>query len=415
MSLNKKHKIHYAWLILAGCCALQGGSLGLLHNCAGIFYSPVCQDLGFEMGQFSLYRMLYSVSAALTLPLVARCLRKFPVQAVISLAAVVMGLCSVIMGRSGELWQWYVTGTIQGIASSFLCFLPAPIILSNWFRKQCGTAVGISAAFSGLVGMMGSSSLGALIPAMGWRAGYTAVGIAAIVLILPFSLFVLRCRPEDMGLLPYGAEEDAETAAKEETAGKQETGLRDFLKQPVFYVALAAYAMSTASGYLNTFLTPCGLAAGLPMALAAMMTSLSLLGNMGSKLLLGKASDSLGTIPTFLLSMAVSCAGHLLLLTGMTQAVMAGALVYGITLPVSSVMLPLFCRHYWKGDTYGSAFSYISMAGMLLASPFNTWFGRFYDMTGTYTVTILVSLGLMAAAFIMVALSSGMETRRSRN
>lgn len=67
-------------------------------------------------------------------------------------------------------------------------------------------AVGISAAFSGLMGMMGSSALGFMIPALGWRSSYGIIGAASIVLILPVSLFVLRNRPSDKGMLPYGAE-----------------------------------------------------------------------------------------------------------------------------------------------------------------------------------------------------------------
>ena len=57
-----RKKIHYAWFHPAGCCIMQGASLGLINNCSGVFYSPVCQDLGFEMGKFTLYRMLYSIS-----------------------------------------------------------------------------------------------------------------------------------------------------------------------------------------------------------------------------------------------------------------------------------------------------------------------------------------------------------------
>ena len=406
METEKRYPIHYAWFILAGCCALQGGSLGLLHNCAGVFYSPVCQELGFEMGQLSSYRMLYSVSLALAMPLAAKWLGRYPVRAVITAADAVMGGCALLMGMAQELWHWYAVGLIQGIASAFLCFIPAPILLSNWFHKKCGLAVGISAAFSGLVGMIGSAALGFIIPSFGWRAGYVFSGVLAIILILPFSLFVFRYRPEDMGLLPYGSGEEKEEAAEEEKSEEngKKAGLSALLRQPVFYAALGAHAASTASGCLNTFLTPCGLAAGLTMTVSAMLTSLSLFGNMASKLLLGRASDSIGAVRAFLLSAAIAMAGHALLLTGISWAIPAGALLYGVTLPVSSVMVPLFCRLYWKGDAYGEAFSYISMAGMLLSSPFNALFGRLYDMTGGYSLTILVSLGLMALAFVLVLL-----------
>ena len=401
--MGKKQKIHYAWFILAGCCILQGASLGLINNCAGVFYSPVCQDLGFEMGKFTTYRMLFSVSSALVLPLVAKSFRKLDVRLVISAAAVVFGVCNVAMGTFHELWQWYAAGTIQGIASSFLCMVPAPILLANWFHKKTGTAVGISAAFSGLMGMIGSSALGITIPALGWRASYVIVGIASMAMILPVSVFVLRYRPEDKNMKAYGAEEEErETEGSERTGAPAGLGLAELLRQPVFYVALFAYACSIAGSYLNMFLTSCGLASGLPMAMAAMMTTLALLGNMSSKLVLGRSSDKYGVIRTFEVSVLISEAGHFLLFLGMSGSVMAGAFLFGITPPFSSVLLPLFCKMFWKGEEYGTAYSYVSMFGTLLASPFNTLFGKFYDMTGTYHLTIGVSGFLVFLVFVLV-------------
>ena len=403
-------KLHYAWLILAGCCILQGASLGLINICAGVFYSPVCEDLKFEMGRFTFYRTLFSISSALALPFVAKSFRKMDVRLVISAAAVVFGGCNVAMGTFHQLWQWYAAGLIQGVASSFLCMIPAPILLGNWFHKKTGTAVGISAAFSGLIGMMGSSGLGLSIPALGWRASYMITGIISMALILPVSIFILRYRPEDKNMKPYGAEERAqgEISSGNREGSRDVMGLSTFLKQPVFYMALIAYACCIASSYLNMFLTSCGLASGLPMALAAMLTTLALFGNMSSKLFLGKASDTYGVIKTFVCSVLIAVAGHLLLLTGMTEGVMAGALLFGITPPLSSVMMPLFCRLFWKGETYGAAYSYVSMFGTLLASPFNTLFGRFYDMTGSYHLTIMVSAGLV---FLVLLLAEAGKTQ----
>ena len=238
---QKKNRLHYAWFILAGCCILQGVTLGLINNCAGVFYSPICKELGFELGKLTMYRMLYCISSALALPFVATSFRKHDVRIVISIAAVIYGGCAALMGTFHELWQWHLTGIIQGIASSFVCMIPAPIILGNWFKKKTGTAVGISAAFSGLVGMIGSSFLGMAIPAFGWRVSYVAVGIVSIALVLPISLFVLRCKPEEMGLLPYGAEDVERRAVSDASApasGENGITLKELLRQPEFYIAV---------------------------------------------------------------------------------------------------------------------------------------------------------------------------------
>ena len=69
---QKKQKMHYAWLILIACCMMQGAGLGLISNCAGVFFSPVCNDLGFEMGKFTLFRTLFTMSQAIAMPFVAK-------------------------------------------------------------------------------------------------------------------------------------------------------------------------------------------------------------------------------------------------------------------------------------------------------------------------------------------------------
>ena len=400
---TKKQSMHYAWLILIACCMMQGAGLGLISNCAGVFFSPVCNDLGFEMGKFTLFRTLFTMAQALTLPYVAKLFRKYDVRVIISAATVIMGGISILQGTFTSLWQFYVFGIIQGCAAAFIGVIPAPILLGNWFYKNTGTAVGISAAFSGLVGMIGSSALGVLIPAYGWRTSYMIIGVSAMVLILPFSLFILRYKPEDKGMLPYGADENYVSKTDAKAAAKKEK-FSDFAKQPIFYISLTAYACSIISSYLNSFLPSFGLEAGLPMATAALLTSLALCGNMTTKLFLGKLCDSYGVIKIFVLSIVVAIVGHGLIFIGSTAPMMAGALLYGITMPLSTVLMPLFCRLFWKGDTYASAYSYVSMFGMLISAPFNTLFGTMYDMTGNYDLTIISSTAFVVVVLVMVIL-----------
>lgn len=397
---QERQKIHYAWFILAACCMMQGAGLGLVSNCAGVFYSPVCQDLGFEMGKFTVYRMLFSISSAFAMPVVAKSFRKMDIRVVISVATLVMGGCSIAMGTFTELWQWYAAGIIQGFASSFISMIPAPILLANWFHKKTGLAIGISAAFSGLVGMMGSSGLGLSIPAFGWRASYIMIGVLVMALILPMSLFVIRYKPEDKNMLAYGTEGSA--AAKESGKGAEKETLVSFLRQPLFYISLLAYACSSAGAYVNTYLTSCGISVGMTITSAAMLTTAALFGNMLSKFVLGKASDSFGTIRVFVASTAVALTGMLLLLTGKAQIMMPAAFLYGITMPLSTVMMPLFCKLFWKGDTYASGYSYVSMCGMLISSPFTTIFGSFYDMTGSYALTLKTASAMLLFVILLV-------------
>ena len=411
---QKKQKLHYAWLILIACCMMQGAGLGLVSNCSGVFYTPVCNDLGFEMGQFTLYRTYFIFSQAILMPFVAKMFRKYDVRILVSLAAVIMGGATILMGTFTELWQWYVFGVIQGLASSFISITPAPILIGNWFHKKTGTAIGISAAFSGLVGMMGSSGLGFLIPAIGWRASYVVIGVIVMLLILPFSLFVLRYKPEEKDMLPYGAEGMPAAAEKAKSSkGNGKEKLSDFIRQPIFLISLVSYACCIISSYLNAFLTSYGVEMGMALSMAAMLTTLGLCGNMTTKLFLGKFCDTYGVIKVFIISIIVAEVGHVLIYTGIPAAMMTGSLLYGITMPLSTVLMPLFCRLFWTGDTYAAAYSYVSMFGMIFSAPFNNLFGSFYDLTGSYDLTIGVS-ALCILIVLVLILAAAKIQKKSR-
>ena len=41
MQCSKSRSGRKAWIVLLGCCLLQGGSLGLVQNSMGVFFSAV--------------------------------------------------------------------------------------------------------------------------------------------------------------------------------------------------------------------------------------------------------------------------------------------------------------------------------------------------------------------------------------
>jgi len=152
------------------------------------------------------------------------------------------------------------------------------------------------------------------------------------------------------------------------------------------------------------------------LSTAATLTSLALFTNMATKLFLGKLCDSYGIIKMFILSTLIALFGHILIFMRLEPTLMAGSFIYGITMPLSTVTMPLFCRLFWKGDTYASGYSYVSMFGLLISAPFITIFGTMYDMTGDYTMTILSATAAIIIVFVMVILSIPMikkETRQS--
>ena len=70
----KQNRSHRPWKIVAGCCCIQGSVLGLLVNCRGLFFEPVCADLGFNIGGFTAYGLFYGLACVIAIPTAAKVL-----------------------------------------------------------------------------------------------------------------------------------------------------------------------------------------------------------------------------------------------------------------------------------------------------------------------------------------------------
>ncbi len=387
---RQRQKPHYAWMILAACCALQGGTLGLIQNSCGIFYRPICDSLGFELSAITLYTTIRGLASCAVLPLATAILRKKPLRITLSVCIAIFTLSNILMGFFNQLWQWYVAGAIQGMASAFLAVVTVPIVLGNWFNSRRGFAIGFASAFSGVLGMLANPLGSMIISAAGWRACYVIFGVISLLMILPFTLFVFRFKPEEMGLERYGEAQRAQAARKDEQAG----AAMGFIPALALLFALQIIAMFTSA--FSTHLSSLGTTLGLTAALAAMLASLSMAGNMTGKFALGALSDRFGVEKVTLVSYLLPMLGFLLLLLPGGAATYAAALLTGVAIPAAAVMMPLLIRSTLGDSRYDTWYSNITLVGSITYSLGGTVFGWMYDASGGYLSSIVLCAALMA-------------------
>jgi len=398
----KQGKMHYAWMILAACCALQGGTLGLIQNTVGLFYLPVCQELGFELGEFTFHATLKGLASCAVLPLVVPLLRRGNIRVTLTIALVIMTLCTMSMSLLSQLWQWYIVGVVQGIAGAVLNGVTIPVLLGNWFRQKKGLAVGIAGTFSGVLGMIANPVGSALIASQGWRAGYVAFGLASLVLILPFTLFVFCYAPEKMGLAPYGDVAPAQSGQPMAVASFVRPSLIILVGLTVLHAA--AMFTSAFNQHLVAFSASVGFTGG------AMLVSISMAGNILGKLVLGALSDRTGPAWATLLSFGMALAGFLLFFY-LGAALYAAAFLTGMILPSATVLMPLLIQRAYKDHGYERAYSYISVLGSIVYAFAGSIMGYLYDFSGSYVlVTRLCVVMLTASVLILAAMCTKRES-----
>ncbi len=392
---NKKvqsFKIHYAWFILIGCCMLQIGSLGAVTNLSGLFYLPVCAELGFSVGQLSLYRTIMGVVSLVTLPFASKMLSKYDSRIILTGAALIFILPTIAMSRFDSVSQWYVAGAIQGLSSNLVNFVAAPLILTNWFKKRTGLVIGISTASAGLLGALFNYLVSGIIGSLGWRLGYLISGAVALVIVLIATMFILHYRPEDMGMSAYGADDEAEQ--KIDGTGSDVEWTASEQKERLLLVLIAAVCAGV-TGAFSSFLNAFGVSVGMSITSAALLASIGMIGNTVGKLIIGEMNDRMGTRWPALLGYGITMIGGLLMLVTKEPLIFVAMLLFGVSMPVYTTLMPLLTRAALGNENFSAAYSKVTMASSMAASLMLTGHGWLYDVTGSYTCSMLLCSAVM--------------------
>lgn len=400
---EKKQGMHYAWKIMIGCCFLQAGALGAIMNSGGIFYVPICEDLGFDRGALALYLTFYFVATTFTYPLVARFLPRWDFRKFLTGCFLVLAATEAAMGLFTELWQWYVAGVVLGVAGALVFVVASTVLIENWFVDKRGTALGIAMCGSGVGGVVFPMLGNFLIETIGWRMSYVAIAVIICVLVLPWTVHVFRLHPSDLGLEPYGVEKAAELDA----AAAQAKGIS--AKQAVATVAFVCvflYAGIEAlfSGY-NNHLPGFAESIGYSAAFGAGILSLAQLGYVVATLVMGWVTDKIGVAASTYITLAVTALSLLGFCFFQAELpLVVAAFVFGMNSVIITISVPTLISELFGKRDFAQILAYSRMSGIIGCFGAAA-VGACYDFTGSYVGSFLAGVGILAACAVLVAIA----------
>jgi MFS family permease len=404
--------VHRAWWVLVACCLLYGGAVGVIGNSAGIYLSPVSEDMGWSLASLNGYLTVVSLVMTATLPVAGWLL---PRRSLPWLLGGAMTLACGTYASSAlftSLGHWYAAGVLLGVSYGVLLYIPIPLVINNWFRTRNGLALGIAAAFASAVAAVANPVGGALIDAIGWRETRAIMGGVGWLLAVPATLLLIRLKPEQLGLRPYGAvaplvEVDDEgtvpgadapaPGAAPTSRGSVSTAVRSmpFVCAVLLggLIAFGACILQQAPSHATSI--------GLDSATGATGVSAIMIGGIVAKLGLGWLHDRRGVLLTALVSAAFGVAGPLVVVAagGNAGLFLLGCLLFGGGYAGLVVVPPLMVRHLFGTADYARLYSFVTVALGLFSAAAPVAYARIHDVTGSFTGAWLAS----ALAFVLVA------------
>jgi len=215
MKLSIK-KPYYGWIIVALGIVIMAASVGIVNNCTSLYIVPICDEMGYSRKAVSMLNTLISVGSMLVAAVSAELYHHFSIRRTMQVSAVVISVGYFMFSLASKLWQFYIICIVVACALWLLAYIPFAVILSNWFHKRTGFVIGLTYMGTGVGGMIFSPIIGSLIANAGWRQAMVTMAIVMAAIHIPATFF-LRDKPEDMGLTPYGYQEEKEQVSHRDT------------------------------------------------------------------------------------------------------------------------------------------------------------------------------------------------------
>ena len=192
----------YGWWIVATAFVTFGLAVGLPYYNLPFFYDYFGKTHGWELKQITLG---FPLAALLTIWVGPLLIPRFSPRKLMIIGTGLTALAFFGFGAMGSsLYTYFGLYFLYTVGYIFSGPIPHQILVSQWFQKKRGSAMGIVYVGVGLFGALGSYLVKTVTDRYGFQTALFTIG-GLMFLTWPLSLFLLRDQPSEMGQFPDGA------------------------------------------------------------------------------------------------------------------------------------------------------------------------------------------------------------------
>lgn len=252
---RRKYRYFPGWTMVGMAAAAQFMSAPGQSYSVAAFKEPMRSSLQISETSFSLAYAFATVISGLLLPQVGRLIDRFGARKMLPIIAGALGFACIGMSQISGLGSLYIGFSFVRSLGQGALSLVAAWMVGEWFSRRRGFATALSGV-GGSVSVMVIPLLNAyMIAQFDWTIGWVVLGVMVWIILFIPSLFLVRDRPEDIGLVPDGIDknvrdpsESDEIVANEKAATTEDStgdwSVSNVLRDLTFWKLLAVPATS---------------------------------------------------------------------------------------------------------------------------------------------------------------------------
>lgn len=408
---------HRAWTVAAATFATLIAAAAF-RSTTGVMLEPLEAEFEWTRATTSAAVSLNLLFYGLTAPFAAALMERFSLRRVVAGALVLVTVGTMLTTVMTQSWQLIVLwGVLVGFGTGCLALVFGATVANRWFAERRGLVTGVFSAAYATGQLIFLPLMSHLVTHQGWRQASTVVGAFAAVMV-PVTFALLRDRPSDVGLLPYGATQppvETGPAAPASARGALRV-LRECLTSGPFWVLAGAFFVCgwSTNGLIGTHFVPAAHDHGMPVETAA-----SLLALVG-------VFDFVGTIASGWLTDRVSSVWLLFAYYGLRGVALVSVptvlhatidppllffvVFYGLDWIATVPPTVQLCREYFGLSRSASVYGWVFASHMVGASAAAVFGGWVRQATGSYTIVWYTAAILCLVAALAVLTLRRMPT-----
>ena len=413
--MNEKKKLHYGWFIVISCVLIMALEYAPLVSCASLFVTPITSDLGFPRSAYMLVSSISTIVMILLAPFVGKIMSKPCMHKVLVFSVAGVSISYGLYSVANSLPVFYIIAVFIGIFASGSTMLPVSIVITNLFQKKRGFAMSLAMAGSGIGGALLSPVIAKMITDFGWRKTYVILAVIIFVVLVPVTAIIIRQKPADKGMQPYGFGEAAEASKKSAPEKEWNVSLKDLRKMPLFWAFVVGLALISVTGSVISHIPSAITDAGYSATKAASIVSLYLAIAVPGKLVLGHVFDKYGAKKGIIFGNVLFTLSVVALLFIDKEAMLyVMAVLFGFGTCIGTVSGSVLTSKLFGTAHYAEIFGFVSVftnAGFAVGVPL---IATVYDVTKSYHAAwiIIIALSeLMTALLLFSAKKSEEHTK----
>jgi sugar phosphate permease len=355
------------------------------------FYPYFVQELGWTRQQVTSGNAYSKIFVAIAFGFLAgRLVDRFGPRRLLLAGILMAGGALIGLSYVRSLGTFYLFYAFNALGYVFGGPLPNQVLLSRWFDKARGKAMGIAYLGIGVGGALVPLLAFTLTQAYGWRGALRVLGFLMIAIALPMAYFVREPRRPagDRASLPTGS-------------------LGTILSRPAFYLLMigSMASIGAVGGTIQNLALYLSLDRKLPQVEIDTTLSIILAGSVIGRLTMGWLADRWPKKHVMFLIYSIVALSIPMLVYAPTPATLKiCAFLFGIGLGGDYMIIPLMAAELYGVAILGRVMGIVLTADSVSESLVPMYVASTRDQTGSYASGFLVLVVLAAIGALAVAL-----------